>query len=92
MLIIGALEETEHTRHGCVWRCIGLIKIEPRSGFLGKKTYWTMRCCGKSMARCTAVQVMKCEHCTRTEEFANYFIAYCHTCGNHINMEPGPDL
>lgn len=75
--------------HNPEWEKVGVKRLEPNPGFLGKKTYWTIHCCGKAMARYKEVQTQRCKQCGRTEDVITISeIELCLCCGYHRQYEP----
>lgn len=75
--------------HEPAWENFGNKRREPNPGILGKKTYWTMRCCGRSMARYREVQPLRCRDCGRTaSHVTNCDFALCLCCGRSVDKTP----
>ena len=78
--------------HDPKWENVGSPRREPNPGFLGKKTWWTSRHCGKAMARYKVVQTQRCKQCGRQEDhITDEYLGLCLCCGYHCYCGPSFD-
>ena len=68
--------------HDPEWANVGGKKLIPSPGWLGKKTYSSVRCCGKPMLRMQKVQLQQCVKCGRPRyDILERYVALCSCCG-----------
>ena len=71
--------------HDPVWENIGEKRFKPAPSFFGlKKTYWTIRCCGKPMRQVNEVQTQQCKKCGRRREDITRQVALCACCDRQL--------
>ena len=74
--------------HDPEWKNLGKPRTVPNPGIFGKRTYWMIRCCERSMARYKKVQRRQCQKCGRNEDQITINdLALCLCCGYHFSIE-----